>query len=135
MINIENEIMWKSIEICQSAVSHGHLGRSPLTTDRCISLTLFATKGLNFRLQPLQPRIQYNTSTLSDQNNHSCLGTFRTFPMASAIWSPTTAAINSRQGMLTALRGATLDFEATRSQVADPSSYRCLEYVATPYAC
>ena len=29
------------------------------------------------------PRIQYNTSTLSDQNNHSCLARFRTFLSAS----------------------------------------------------
>ena len=46
----------------------------------CISSTRFATKGLNFRLQP---RMQYNTSTLSEQNNYSCLGRFRTFLTAS----------------------------------------------------
>ena len=65
----------------------------------CISPTRFATKGLTFQLQPW---IQYNTSTPSDQNNHSCLGRFRMFLIASASRSPTTAATNSRRGMLTA---------------------------------
>ena len=63
----------------------------------CISPTWFATKGLNFRLQQ---QTQYNTSTLSHQNNDSCFGRFRMFLTASASWSPTTAAINSR-GLLT----------------------------------
>ena len=61
----------------------------------CISQTRFAAEGLNFRLQP---RIQYLTSILSDQNNHSCLGRFRMFPTASASRSPTTAAIIQDEG-------------------------------------
>ena len=69
-------------------------------------------------------------SMLSDQNNHSLLGMFGMPLMLSASHNSTTAAINSRQGILIAWRGATLDFKATSLHVTVPSSYKCLVYVA-----